>query len=123
MKVIKTIRPGELGARRFEQRFGKRLCAVCYRESPCGKKIFTTVELIIDEREKPATGTSLAAVNTYRKAEPVAVCVGYEEQAMRRLIKQSGGRWSKTGKAWVMGHASRECDNARPGASHSGGSG
>lgn len=102
MKVIKTIRPGELGSRRFDRRFGKRLCAVRYRESVCGKKILTTVELVIDERDKPAPGISLAAVNAYRKAEAVAVCVGYEEKAMRRLIKQSGGRWSKAGKAWVM---------------------
>ncbi|WP_323846324.1 hypothetical protein [Microbulbifer magnicolonia] len=102
MNVIKTIRPGQLGSRRFERRFGKRLCAVRYRESGCGKKILTTVELVIDEREKPSPGTSLATVNAYRKAEPVAVCVGYEEQAMRRLIKQSGGRWSKAGKGWVM---------------------
>ncbi|WP_250461821.1 hypothetical protein [Microbulbifer litoralis] len=102
MKVIKSIRPGDLGSRRFEQRFGKRLCRVRYRESPCGKKLFTTVELIIDEREKPAAGTSLAAVNAYRKKEPVAVCVGYEEQAMRRLVKQAGGRWSASGKAWVI---------------------
>ncbi len=28
MQVIKTIRPGQPGARRFEHRFGKRLCAV-----------------------------------------------------------------------------------------------
>ncbi|SDK74083.1 hypothetical protein [Microbulbifer yueqingensis] len=102
MHVIKTIRPGQGGARRFEQRFGKRLCAVRYRESPCGQKILTTVELIVEEREKPAPGASLAAVHAYRKSEAVALSIGYEEHAMRRLVKQAGGRWSRVAKAWVI---------------------
>lgn len=101
MQVIKTIRPGQLGARRFERRFGKRLCAVRYRRSVCGQKVLTTVELIIDERDKPAPGHSHAALNAYRKSDAVALCVGPEETAMQRLIKQAGGRWSRAGKAWV----------------------
>lgn len=104
MPVIKTIRPGQLGAKRFERRFGRRLCAVRYRESSCGAKILTTVELIIDEREKPRPGVSLAAINAARKREAVAISIGYEETAMRRLVKQAGGRWSKRGKAWVLPH-------------------
>ncbi|WP_346838484.1 hypothetical protein [Microbulbifer sp. SAOS-129_SWC] len=102
MHVLKTIRPGQPGARRFEHRFGRRLCAVRYRCSPCGNKVLTTVELVVDEREKPKPGMSLAAVNAYRKSEAIALCVGREESAMQKLIKQSGGRWSRAGQAWVM---------------------
>ncbi|SEA22005.1 hypothetical protein [Microbulbifer marinus] len=102
MQVIKTMRPGQPGARRFERRFGRRLCAVRYRESPCGKKILTTVELIIDERTKPAPGVSHTALHANRNAEAVALSVGREETAMQQLIKQAGGRWSRTGKAWVL---------------------
>ncbi|WP_334078282.1 hypothetical protein [Microbulbifer sp. M83] len=102
MQVIKTIRPGQPGARRFEHRFGKRLCAVRYRESTCGEKILTTVELVIDERAKPAPGVSLAAVQAHDRAEPVALSVGREELAMRRLVKQAGARWSARGKAWIL---------------------
>ncbi|WP_237067956.1 hypothetical protein [Microbulbifer guangxiensis] len=101
MQVIKTMRPGHKGARRFERRFGKRLCAVRYRNSPCGKKVLTTVELIVDEREKPAPGVSHAGLQAYQRAEPVALSVGAEEHAMQRLLKQAGARWSQKGRAWV----------------------
>ncbi|KUJ82909.1 hypothetical protein AWR36_010185 [Microbulbifer flavimaris] len=101
MQVIKTIRPGQKGARRFERRFGKRLCAVRYRNSPCGSKVLTTVELIVDERDKPAPGVSHSALQAYQRAEPVALSVGAEENAMQRLLKQAGARWSQKARAWV----------------------
>lgn len=102
MRVIKTMRPGERGTGRFQRRYGERLCAVRYRRSACGTRIMTTVEIIVDVREKAPDGISHNAVHASQRAEPVALQIAYDETELRKLVKQAGGRWSRLGRAWVM---------------------
>jgi len=73
MRVIKTMRPGGRGTGRFAGRYGDRLVAVRYRNSDCGRRVFTTVELIVDERAAVETHVSNSAVNALRSKEPVAI--------------------------------------------------
>jgi len=101
MRVIKTMRPGERGARRFQRRYGERLCAVRYRQSACGAKVLTTVEIIVDERDKVPARTSHNALHAHQRTQPVALRIAYGEAELRQLIKQAGGRWSAKAKAWV----------------------
>lgn len=101
MEIIKTIRPGQQGAKGYSKRYGDELCAVRYRVSPCGKKLYTTVEIIVDERERPTKGNCTRSINARKKAEPVAVKVFYSEGELRELLRNAGARWSKVGKAWV----------------------
>ncbi len=102
MRVVKTRRPVDRGTSRFQRRFGERLYAVRYRKSACGTRIVTTVEIIVDEREKAPAGVSHTALHAFQRAEPVALQIAYEETELRRLVKQAGGRWSRAGRAWVM---------------------
>lgn len=101
MEVIKTIKPGRSGTKRFSQRYGDRLCAVRYRTSECGQKIYTTVEIIVDERSKPQPRISERAYQIRKGQEPVALKISYEEIDLRQLAKNAGARWSKTAKAWI----------------------
>jgi len=101
VKVIKTMRPHERGAKRFVERYGNRLCAVRYRQSECGTKVFTTVEVIVDERRKTSQGISLKAEQAQRLQQPVAVKVNYEEVEIRRAIKNLGAKWSRQLQAWI----------------------
>ncbi len=101
MRVIKTMRPGDRGTHRFHRRYGERLCAVRYRDSACGAKTLTTIEIIVDERDKVPRGICQNAVHAHRRAEPVALRIAYDEMELRELVKSAGGRWSKAGKAWV----------------------
>ena len=101
MKVIKTMRPGERGAKRFIERYGKRLCAVRYRSSDCGTKVFTTVEVIVDERPRTPPGMSLNAVHAERMQQAVALRIAYGETEMRQAVKAVGGKWSRQLQAWI----------------------
>ncbi|WP_295802984.1 hypothetical protein [uncultured Microbulbifer sp.] len=101
MKVIKTMRPHERGAKRFVERYGNRLCAVRYRQSDCGTKVFTTVEVIVDERQRTPQGMSLNVVHAQRLQQPVALKVRYEETEIRQAIKHLGGKWSRQLQAWI----------------------
>ena len=102
MRVIKTMRPGERGTRRFQRSYGERLCAVRYRKSDCGRRIVTTIEIIVDEREQAPPGISHNALLAARRSRPVALRIAYREMELRQLIKEAGGRWSRSGRAWVV---------------------
>ncbi|TLM74290.1 hypothetical protein ACONUD_16980 [Microbulbifer harenosus] len=101
MKVIKTMRPSERGAKRFLERYGERLCTVRYRASDCGTTVYTTVEVIVDARPRSAEGVSSNYPNAVRQAEAVALKISYEETEQRRAIKHAGGKWSRQIQAWI----------------------
>lgn len=102
VKVLKTMRPHERGAKRFVERYGDRLCAVRYRQSECGAKVFTTVEVIVDERQRTPRGISLNTAHAHRLQQPVALKVRWEETEIRRAIKHLGGKWSRQLQAWII---------------------
>ena len=101
MKVIKTMRPQDRGARRFIDRYGKRLCAVRYRSSDCGTRVFTTVEVIVDERPRTPQGMDLNALHAHRMQQAVALRIAFNETEIRQAIKAVGGKWSRQVQAWI----------------------
>ncbi|WP_160151720.1 hypothetical protein [Microbulbifer sp. ALW1] len=100
MEIIKTIRPGQDGSKRYQEKYGDQLCAVRYRRSPCKSTVYTTVEIIVAQRE--------AYQQKGREQRPekvgedwVAIKIAYEELELRNEIRRIGGRWSRMAKAWV----------------------
>lgn len=89
--VIKKLPPGAGGTRRLQQRYGRELVCVRYRESADGTTRFTTVELIVERR--PLT-----------PAEDL-VRVEFGETALRDRVKAAGGRWDPKLKLWRLPHA------------------
>lgn len=48
-RVLKTMRPGDPGTKRWLERYGRRLVAVRYRGDKKARKRVTTIELVVDE--------------------------------------------------------------------------
>ena len=110
MEIIKTIRPGDDGSKRYHDKYGEQLCAVRYRRSPCKSTVYTTVEIIVAQREayRKSSGPKTP---TKACGEWVAVKIAYEEVALRTEVRKMGGRWSKLAKAWVVKRKMAESRN------------
>lgn len=100
MEVIRTIKPGHPGSRRFQQHWGDDLVAVRYRRQ--GERLYTTIEIIVDERQQAAPGVSLNSVQARKRRQLVAVKIAYEEQSLREAVKRNSARWSTERRVWVM---------------------
>lgn len=94
MKTKLILKPGRRGTRKLLAQYGKRLVCVRYRYDERLKRRYKTVELIVDEiawdPKPPRAGTR------------VSVRISYTENAVRRQIKNSGGRWDGKAQVWRM---------------------
>jgi hypothetical protein len=100
MEVIRTIKPGMPGSRQFQKHWGDSLVAVRYRRD--STKLFTTIEIIVDEREQSRRGMSLNAAHAFKRRQLVALPIAFAEGALRAAAKRSGAQWSVLRKVWVM---------------------
>ncbi|MCB1689026.1 MAG: hypothetical protein KDI33_11085 [Halioglobus sp.] len=100
MEVIRTIRPGLPGTRRFQKHWGDNLIAVRYRRD--ARKLYTTIEIVVDERDQPPSGVSLNGVHAFKRRQLVAIPIAFEERALRAVAKQNKAMWSVRKKVWVM---------------------
>lgn len=100
--MIRTIRPGKPGSTRFKQHWGDRLVAVRYRKDSEAGKLFTTIEIIVDERELPPEGVTFPQHRAIRRNTVVAVPISYDEYDLRMQAKQYGARWSRQQRVWLM---------------------
>ena len=100
MRVLKTFKPGALGARRFAARFGKWLVCVRYRHDPATGARVTTVELIVENTRvycrRSNSGGATAA------PEPLRVKIGRGEILLRQQIKAAGGIWRYPELLWEV---------------------
>jgi 6-phosphogluconate dehydrogenase (decarboxylating) len=83
------------------RRYGNKLVKVRYREDLDKQSVYTTVEVIITQRDiKPATNQS--AVYAAQNKEWVAVQIDFKETQLRATVKALGAKWSIERKVWVM---------------------
>ncbi|WP_324731400.1 hypothetical protein [Pseudomonas paeninsulae] len=102
MDVVKTLQPGKNGTKRFVERYGNDLVAVRYRRDAESHISFTTVELIVERKEKPRkTFTDTITQRQYNQ-QTVAVRVFFREEELRLMVKQAGGIWHPKKKAWLI---------------------
>jgi len=102
MEARVTLRLGQRGTKKLVQRFGDRLICVRYRYDASQAKRFTTVELVVEEapwHPVMPSGTGRPADDS---PQPVAVRVGYREQALREQVKAAGGRWDADKRLWQL---------------------
>ncbi|CAA0080307.1 Uncharacterised protein [Halioglobus japonicus] len=76
MEVIRTIKPGMPGSRQFQKHWGDNLVAVRYRRNR--SKLYTTIEIVVDEREQSHPDISLNAVHSFRRRQLVALPIAFE---------------------------------------------
>ncbi|WP_372750618.1 hypothetical protein [Litorivivens sp.] len=98
MDVVKTIRPGQHGSHRFLEEWGNKLVAVRYRKDQ--NRMFTTIELIVDER--PVSSTSLKILQLTGRNRAVALRINFDEVELRHRVKSAGARWSPELKLWLL---------------------
>lgn len=91
--ATKRLVPGAPGTKRLLERFGKTLLCVRYRTDLESGRRYTTVELIVEERNGPP-------------AKEVWVRIGFEETELRQRIKDAGGLWDAGRKLWRLPGAS-----------------
>lgn len=102
MEVIRTIKPGMPGSRRFQKHWGENLVAVRYRRG--GNKLYTTIEIVVDEREQSHPTISLNAVHSFKRHQFVAIPIAYEEAELRAAAKRNRAMWSAEKKVWIMSY-------------------
>ena len=110
MEVIKTFKPGDDGTKRYTDKYGQTLCAVRYRRSPCRTRVYTTVEIIVSEREAYRKNDNAFIKRSVDK-KWVALRIGFEEVELRNEVRRIGGRWSKSAQAWVANRRLAESAN------------
>jgi hypothetical protein len=96
--VSKKLTPGQAGTKRYQRQFGDALVCVRYRHHPEAGKRYTTVEIIVDERQHPLPTRPHGIVD----GEIVAIQIGYAETDLRQRAKQSGAKWDNATKHWLM---------------------
>jgi hypothetical protein len=101
MEARASLKPGKPGTKRWVARFGVQLLRVRYRYGPERRKRFTTVELIVDEANwEPPEGERAPPAPT--SDPPVAIQIQLKETALRRSVKDAGGRWEPTQGLWML---------------------
>lgn len=92
-----TLRPGQNGTKKLQQKYGDRLLAVRYRCDENRRMRIKTVEII--EEELPWS----PPLPTGREPdELVSVQIGYTEITLRNQVKSVGGVWRPQSKLWQL---------------------
>ena len=65
------------GSQQFQQHWGDNLVAVRDRRSK--SKFYTTIEIVVDEREQPHPNVSLNAVHSFKRRQIVALPSAFEK--------------------------------------------
>ena len=96
MFVGSTVAPGQRGAKKLLAQYGDRLVCVRYRYDAQRRKRLKTVELIVAE---DAWDPPLAPP-AEEKLVPIRVAAS--ELALRKQVKQAGGKWDPQRRVWVL---------------------
>ena len=100
--VIKTLRPGANGTKKFLQHYGESLVAVRYRRDNQRKRQLTTIELVIDEREPPTAAICRNGELSRQRLELQSIKLDYDEIELRQAVKRCGARWDAKQKVWWL---------------------
>ncbi|HZX16902.1 MAG TPA: hypothetical protein VFF22_08595 [Pseudomonas sp.] len=101
MDVVKSLKPGKNGTKRFVERYGDDLIAVRYRHDAEKQISYTTIELIVERKHKPPK------TRTQPAGQPTAlvlVRIGFHEKDMQLAVKQAGGKWQPEQRAWLLNY-------------------
>lgn len=91
--VAKTLWPGMNGSQALTQAHGDKLVCVRYRHDESRTVRFTTIEILVDEQR----------IRVRPKPKHIyGVWIDWQEQALTRRAKNSGGLWDEAQKLWRL---------------------
>jgi hypothetical protein len=91
VRVTKKLAPDQAGAKKLAQRYGENLVCVRYRQDALSGQRYTTVEIVVDEGP-------IAVDNRLPDTVHLRIAIG--EIDLQRQIKQMGGEWDRSHRAW-----------------------
>ena len=97
MDVVKSLKLGKNGTKRVVERYGDDLVAVRYRHDPERQISYTTAELIVERKSKPA---KTRAHTPEQSTAWVFVRISFQEKDMQLAVKQAGGKWQP--EQWLL---------------------
>lgn len=99
MKTRLTLKPGQNGTKKLQEKYGDRLLTVRYRYDPALRIRLKTVELV--EEELPWDPVRPSGQDP--KAM-VLLRLGFHEEKLRESIKAAGGMWMPERKLWQLSY-------------------
>jgi hypothetical protein len=92
-RIVKRLAPDQPGAKKLTRRYGHALVCVRYRHDPDNGLRYTTVELLVEQAQLPAT----RARNTV-----VYVHIRHIDRNIKDQALASGATWDRKRQAWRM---------------------
>ena len=107
MRTLKTLKPGQNGARDLLNRYGPNLLCVRYRYDEYTRERPKTVELVVQRRSPPretehSGRRKLNGRGGSAARRSVALRRGWREAELRWRVKSAGGRWDPARLVWML---------------------
>jgi hypothetical protein len=91
--VVKTLRPGLPGTRKWQRQYGDQLVCVRYRHDDRKLYRLTTVELVVDQAPIHPKAFNQASFG---------IQVDRDERHLIATLRAAGARWDPALKAWWL---------------------
>lgn len=91
MRVTRTYGPGQKGAKRLAQKYGRQLVCVRHRVNAGETRRYTTVELVVDSL--PITRNAPSRVS---------LRIPFGNQALRSVLISCGAQWRPVHQTWTL---------------------
>ena len=100
MKIKRVVKPGQAGTKKLMERYGENLVCVRYRYDEGKKRMFKTIELII-ENMPWQPNTKKIPMN-----KMVNLRINVDEVELRKRVKTVGGKWNPGKQVWSLPYKS-----------------
>ena len=101
MEVFKTLKPNDPGTKRLTRQYGDKLVSVRYRKAVDPNLIYTTVEIIVDQRHY-TPGVTHVPAKSVQDSQRVPIQITYYEKDLRDKVKSAGAFWDVEKKLWYL---------------------
>jgi hypothetical protein len=102
MEVIKTIRPGRDGSKRYLETYGEQLVCVRYRRDREQHRNVVTIELVVDQIPQPRPVAAPGPEVNLSPNRIVFLKVASYEHQVQQSIRNRGGSYDRDCNRWRL---------------------
>ena len=96
MRIKRIVKPGQPGTKKLIEKFGDNLICVRYRYDAKNKRMFKTIELVIEDLPWQPNSLKIPLNKL------VNLRVRINETEMRKQVKKAGGKWNHQKQVWQL---------------------